>query len=336
MSWSTFHAESERLAAKAEVAKRSGDRDKALRFYAQAAEAEIQAISALDKSKKRTLGISVVSAVALWYKARELRRAEEVAYKWLSSGLLQEFAAEEVKELLQYVWGETIRAEADVTFAPGQVIVAVKGGQVLKGGAPLDLIVEKVQTIQNLYYRTVEFVSGFPHRKRGGPGREIQDRFRPWLFQTAPGSYQFAVAVEEVRQQDLFEARPTAREISSQFLAILRASVEDPDTTLPKIVPDRDYRGTFLKLTRNLAPVGTKFEEMEVIVPDEGKSVTLAPSTRKVIADSLRRLMIRRRRPRRIELVGELPQAIARGLDRARHVHQRDHREPDQQRDRAG
>ena len=36
--------------------------------------------------------------------------------------------------------GETIRAEADVTFAPGQVIVAVKGGQVLKGGAPLDLM----------------------------------------------------------------------------------------------------------------------------------------------------------------------------------------------------
>jgi len=315
MSWSTFHTESERLAAEAEIAKRLGDHNEALRLYAQAADAESRAIDALDKDKKRTLGISVVSAVSLRYKAREFRNAEELAYKWLGSGLLPEFAAEEVRELLQYIWSETLRAEADVTFAPGQVIVAVKGGQVVKGGAPLGLIIEKVQTIQNLFFRTAEFVSSLPHRKRGGPSREIQDRFRPWLFQAAPGSYQFAVAVEEVLQQELFEARPTAREISSQFLAILRASVDDPDTTLPRIVPDQDYRGTFLKLTRNLAPTGTKFEEMEIIVPDEGQSVTLGPSTRKVIAESLRRQAPRAEPP-------DLHSVALQGVLRAVHLDQ--------------
>src|SRR5439155_7800652 len=104
MSWSNFHAESERLAAEAEVAKRLGEGDKALSLYAQSAEAEIQAIEALDKGKKRTLGISVVSAISLWYKAREFRKAEQLSYKWLSSGLLPDFAAEEVRGLLQYAW----------------------------------------------------------------------------------------------------------------------------------------------------------------------------------------------------------------------------------------
>jgi hypothetical protein len=39
---------------------------------------------------------------------------------------------------------------------PGQVFFSVKGGDVVTGGAPLDLIVEKVQTIQPIFYRTIE------------------------------------------------------------------------------------------------------------------------------------------------------------------------------------
>ncbi len=289
MSWAQLHAESERFAAEAELAKRRGDQETAAKLYAKAAEAETRTIEVLAGNKTRTLGIAVVSAVSLWYKAHEYKNAESLVYRWLGSPSLPEFAVNELRTLLQYIWSETIRAEAAVRFIPGQVTVAVRGGEVVKGGAPLDLIVEKVQTIQSLFYRTVEWVSGLPHRKRGGPSREIQERFRPWLFQTAPGSYQFAVAVEEELQQDLFAPVLRAQEISSQFLEILRASVDDPDETLSRIVPDQEYRGTFLKLARNLAPTGKTFEEMEVGVPEEGKSITLVPSTRSVIAESLRR-----------------------------------------------
>lgn len=39
---------------------------------------------------------------------------------------------------------------------------SVKGGEVITGGAPLDLIVEKVQTIQSMFYRTVECIKDLP------------------------------------------------------------------------------------------------------------------------------------------------------------------------------
>ena len=179
MSWAECHRRSEHLAAEAETAVRRGERDRGIVLYAQAAEAEVQGLSELDPSKTRTLGISAVSAVSLWYKARNYEQAEAVAYHWLATGLLPEFATEQLQILLQSIWSEAVRKRAGIQFAPGQVIVSVKGGEVLTGGAPLDLIVEKVQTVQSLFYRTAELLRGLPHRKRGAPSQEIQGICRP-------------------------------------------------------------------------------------------------------------------------------------------------------------
>jgi hypothetical protein len=168
-------------------------------------------------------------------------------------------------------------------------LVAVKGGEIVEGGAPLDLIVEKVQTVQALFYRTAELLRGLPHRMRGGPTKDVLETCRPWLFQASPGSYQFAVAVQEPRQPSLFgpsEPRPQA--ITDQFMRILRASVEDPEVQLPDVVPDANYRNTFLKLTRNLAPTGKRFSQLEVRSAAETRPLSLIPQTREVVGQAIR------------------------------------------------
>jgi hypothetical protein len=91
MSWREYHIKSEQLAADAEFAARSGNAAQAITFYTQAAEVEMHAVSQLDISKKRTLSITVVSAVALWYKARKDEAAESLAYEWLAKGVLEPF-----------------------------------------------------------------------------------------------------------------------------------------------------------------------------------------------------------------------------------------------------
>ncbi len=290
MSWAEHHSESERLAAEAEVALRSGDDVRARSLYADAAQAEARALCDLDPGKTRTLGISAVSAVALWYKARNYPEAERLAHHWLSTQKLPPFATEQLQGLLQAIWSELVREQAGIRFVPGEVLVSVKGGEVVAGGAPLDLVVQKVEGVQALFYRTAEFLKGLPHRKRGPASAEVQEICRPWLFQTAPGSYQFAVAIQEPAQRDLFAPpKPSTHEISAAFLRILRASVDDPDNALPQIVPDAEYRGTFLRLARSLAPTGTTFSELEVSSPTETKPVTLVPTSRKAIGDAIRR-----------------------------------------------
>lgn len=288
MSWIQWHQQSEQLAAEASIAYRRNEFDLARSLYARAADAEQKALQEVDAGKSRTRGITAVSAVSLWFKAGLFQKAEQLAYLTLSAGDLPEFASTELRTLVQAIWTEGSKKEAGVSFLPGQVYVSVKGGEVITGGAPLDLIVDKVQTIQSIFYRTIEEAKEMPLRTRGGPIREIQDACRPWLFQAPPGSYQFSIAIQEPAQKDLFKKEVEPDQIAERFLEILRATVADDPTQLETLVPNEGYRSTFLKLARNLAPSGKTFEKLEVRSASDSTPISLSPDTRRVIGAALR------------------------------------------------
>ena len=281
-------------------------------LYARAADAEDQALADLDMSKTRTLGISVVSAASLYYKAGSFARAEEVAVRWLGFDSLPAFAREQLRTLLQSIWSEQGLEETGPRFAPGQVLVSVQGGEIVRGGAPLDLIMDKVKTVQSLFHRTAEFLAGLEHRRRGSPSRAIQESCRPWLFQTPAGSYQFAVAIQEAYQPDLFErGLPPPREVADCFLSILRVGIEDPEEGFLNVVPDPDYRSTFLKLARNLAPRGRVCDRLEVRSQDTPQAITLDPEIRRSLGGTIRKLKTMEEAPTsRSELLNGVLRAV--------------------------
>jgi hypothetical protein len=280
MSWLDRHAQSEKLAIEALLSLRAGDERGALSLYKQAAELEQEALYQLDPTKERTRGITAVSAVALWFKAADYLAAEKLAYAMLADSHLPEFAHEELRDLVQAIWTESSKAKAGVAFIPGQVLVSVKGGEVVTGGAPLDLIVNKVQTIQSMFYRTVEFLRGTAHRRAGPPSKELQESCRPWLFQSAPGSYQFSVAIQKPPQLDFFKQDVEPERIAQRFLEIVSASSRGDGTELERLVPDDKYRSTFLKLTRNLAPSGKTFDRIDLRASGEARPVGLDVESR--------------------------------------------------------
>src|SRR5580698_3694169 len=158
MSWKEFHNASEIAAIEAAQALREGNTVRATELYSKAAENEQRALSVVDESKARTRGITAISAVSLWFKAASYERAEQLAHSMLADSALPGFARADLRNLVQAIWTESSKKAAKVNFLPGQVFVSVKGGEVITGGAPLDLIVEKVQTIQAMFYRTIEFI----------------------------------------------------------------------------------------------------------------------------------------------------------------------------------
>lgn len=289
MTWIEFHAASETAAIKAEEAFRGGDATNAKLLYELAAESEQKALRAVDSGKARTRGITSVSAVALWYKAAAFERAEQLAHSVLADPLLPDFAKMELRALLQAIWTEVSKQAASVGFLPGQVFVSVKGGEVVTGGAPLDLIVEKVQTIQSMFYRTIEFIRDMPLRARGAPIQEIQESCRPWLFQEAPGSYQFSVAIQEPLQRDFFKEDLRPDIVARQFLQILRAASNQDPAQLEGLVPQADYRNVFLKLSRNLAPTGKSFGSIEFQMPTGEALIALTAEARTTINQTLKK-----------------------------------------------
>jgi hypothetical protein len=319
VSWASHHRTSERHAAEAEAAARYGDADRALALYRLSAEAETAALDALDASKQRTFGITALSSVALWYRAQEYSMAESLAYRALASGTLPDFAKEEIRQLLQLAWSRKAQESAGVSFIGGDVLVSVKGGKVVFGGAPLDLILRKVEEVQALFFRTIELLLGVPHRHRGAPSAQVQSVFQPWLFQAPPGSYQFAVRVQEPPQTELFpDAAVQVQEVVSTFLSIVKASVMDPEGQLKQLVPDPKYQETFLKLTRNLAPSagGERFGQIEFrdatqVFPEP---VALSPDARSELNRA-----IRARVPKREPQEGQREEQVE-GVLRAVHL----------------
>ena len=289
MSWADFHKASEAAAIEAEQAFRARNTSQAVLLYAQAADLEQQALAALDATKARTRGITAVSAVSLWYKAVAYERAEQLAHSMLADPSVPEFARTDLRNLVQAIWTETSKHAANVDFLPGQVFVSVKGGDVVTGGAPLDLIVEKVQTIQAMFYRTIEFIKDMPLRSRGAPIRDIQESCRPWLFQAVPGSYQFSVAIQQPKQRDFFKEDTRPDLVARQFLEILEATSSEDQKQLETIVPKVEYRNVFLKLSRNLAPTGRTFDSIEFRTATGDALIALTPEARTVINQTLKK-----------------------------------------------
>jgi len=313
MTWAELHTESERLAIEAQLALRARSTGQAIDLYRQAAEVERRALDQIDISKARTRGVTAVSAVALWFKAGEYEHAEQLAHLMLADFHMPDFARGDLRDLVQAIWTESSKKKAGVTFVPGQVMVSVKGGEVVTGGAPLDLIVDKVQTIQSMFYRTIEFLNGVSHRRVGRPTKELQEACRPWLFQSAPGSYQFSVAIQKPTQPDFFKNDIEPERIAQHFLEIVSASSGDNTAELERLVPDETYRSTFLKLVRNLAPTGKSFDQIELRTSGETRPVALGVESRNNINQQLRK---KSTLPQKAE---EIPEEL-RGTLRALHL----------------
>jgi hypothetical protein len=101
MTWLVHHRQSEHAASDAECAYREGRHAEAKALYRVAAEAESLALATCDTLKTRTLGVTVVSAVALWGKAGDRAQAQHIAQHWLRTGLLPPFAIAQLHAILR-------------------------------------------------------------------------------------------------------------------------------------------------------------------------------------------------------------------------------------------
>ena len=270
---------------------RSNEFERAKGLYHNAADFELKAFEETEESKTRTKGITLVSAVSLFFKAHEFDMAEDLALTQIGNPELPAFAKDQLKDLIQTIWQEKEFANADIGFAEGEVIVSVSGGDVVTGGAPLDLILTKVNDISRYFYRTIEMLLDRPLRTRGAPERYIQEQCRPWLFQAPAGSYQFAVRVQRPAQPELFgDDLPKIQHITDKFIEIVDAASREDFEELERAVPKEDYRKAFLRMTRNLAPTGKSFEKLEII-PSRSRNVekvTLSPDSRTKVSNLIK------------------------------------------------
>ncbi|NER84435.1 MAG: hypothetical protein F6K42_33895 [Leptolyngbya sp. SIO1D8] len=301
MSWLVHHTQSEGYASQAEKLSRRHEKERAAELYCLAAEAEVNALEGLNPSKTRTIGITAISAASLYFKAQEFLLARKIAHRWLATYLLPAFAIEELEELLQVIRYEELCISSGIQFVEGEVLVSVKGGEILYGAAPLDLVLRKVDQISKIFYRTTEMLLDLPLRTRGNPTQDVKKYCDPWLLQAIPGSYQFSVRVRKPQDHEQLsfpgisysEAELRVEQITKKILEVIRATTQDPEGELIEVVPKKDYRKAFLKSAQDLTPplTGKTFNQIEIKSSSdiEPRPVVLLPATRSAIKEVLRK-----------------------------------------------
>ena len=68
-----------------------------------------------------------------------------------------------------------------------------------------------------------------------------------------------------------------------------RVEIEDPEESLTEVVPDSDYRSTFLKLTRNLAPDGESCSRLDVQTVGDSLPISLGLDVRQDLGRVIRK-----------------------------------------------
>lgn len=264
---------SSELAFEAARAHREGS-STATELYRKAADLSVEALRLVPSDRPKTRAIIGYSAANLLFKAGKFREASDLATVLLPE-VSDERAREQLQVVLASVWAEEAKERSGAKFLPGQVVVSISGGAVLTGAAPLELVLRQVKNVQAAFVRVIEYLSDLPFQGRSARNRLLDELCRPWIFQMPAGSYQFAIAVEEIRQPDFFKKHISPFDISERFIDILAASTSDNAEDLERLIPDKQYRKSFVQLARRLSPRDGSFDQIRIYSPSATREIKM-------------------------------------------------------------
>lgn len=294
MTLAQEHESAQGFAAQAELAAQQDQRVEARELYEKAAALERVAFLQVSREKARTRGILAVSFVSMLYKGHLLAEAERELFKLLADDELPEMARRQLRELLEVVWDEKAVQETGFQYTGNDLLVAMRGGEVGIGSAPLDLMLQKADGFRSLITRVAEWQGEYKFRAHGRAPREITDLLQVRATQARAASYEFTVRFAEPVQPPLFpdeiehKIRPTA--VAAATFEVMRLLSGGTEEQIKAYMPEQSYRKAFTQLVRNIVPTKHDAREIEVrrISGTDTERVFLVRDTRARINEMLR------------------------------------------------
>jgi hypothetical protein len=192
----------------------------------------------------------------------------------------------------------------------------LQGGLIGHGVAPLDVVVRKIEQIQNAAIRVYEMLAGLSLRRYGPPPAAVRANLQMTIAQPSAGSFRFRTQFSApLDQPTLFDdgdvKRVDPNAVANGLYAVLGAvATGDPDELVRTSAADGAYRQALLQLVKVLLPDGRTVRTIEVVKGEFQQATdttVLSPQVRQPLELVLRSL--RPRRPiesDRVEIVDTL------------------------------
>jgi hypothetical protein len=252
-------AKVEAYAQAAETAWRAKGHKDSDDLFAKAAAIEEEVAREVPAASPRTRSVLAISAVALWYKARNYARAKRTAYTFLATeaGLTTQ-GRSALEELVDRCSREHEIASlgADPTMA--LVEIKLDGGDVAKGVAPANVVRDRRAAGLRLLMRSADLEAKLPYRERGESELEADEQIQIYEAPALAASYGLRFYVTTGRQQRIpSEQKATPERVVERFLDLAAAAgTEDAGEALRARVSDAQYARSFVRDFAEIAPDG--------------------------------------------------------------------------------
>jgi len=263
------YRESQDMIARAELALRGGEIQEARGLFRAAAELQKRLVERLPPERVRTRSVFGLSAASLLFKADALDEAETLAYSLLADMPLEPRSREGLRDLLQRVWNEQ-QAREDGLVGLGEALsTTLHGGRIRYGVAPSDIVDTAYKTVASYIRRMGAWCNREPFARKPAPAvRDIGEAYQAFRSEPAPASYRIELYLTQVQPSlDLggrYGRPATPAQIVGSCIEFARLVGNHDREAVGAFVPDERYRGTLLRLVRQLVPDGHDVAEVEI------------------------------------------------------------------------
>ena len=246
-----------------------GDTTRSLEFFAQALDAELEAIKELDEPNGLLWSILHRSAGTLALDCRRFRQAEQIVATALAGEPHPEIA-EELRDLLEQIYFQRHLELRDVALTNSELQFSLSGTEVGPGIAYWGAVYGRVQNSAQLIYRTAERKQKLPFREHGQPPAAIRGNHQ--MLVSAPRNGSFAVSLKfgSATQPSLPGMSNTA-DIVDEFMDLVELVNRVQVDAIKEIIPEPDYLRNFFGLAKKLAPDGKRVRQVGFTSSHNGK-----------------------------------------------------------------
>ncbi len=263
-----LHNQAMDLAERAFVAKHEGHPERFLHLSREAFVLEAQAagLVAGNLEAEPTRSVLHRSAATLAFDCGEFREAERLVSVALGGNPPVDIA-EELRDLLEQVYFARHLAVRQVQLQDGQIQLSLTGSEVGLGITLMDILLERLQDIERIIYRTVERLMRKEFRERGSAQQAIQEGYK--LYALVPRLGSFAMTLQLGRQMTLpgLDLSVTVVEDVVDNFTLLNTGQED---ALQARINDPAYYRNFLALAKRIAPDGEKVRMVGLTTTNNG------------------------------------------------------------------
>ena len=263
-----FHDEAMEVAFFADQERRRGNRERAAELFKQALDLELKALDEITEPVEPTYSILHRSAGWLALDCNRPRLAEQLAGKALA-GDPHPKIAEELRDLLEQINFRRHLELKGITLEENEIQLSLSGQSVGLGVMRQDEFFERVDNSSKVFRRIIEWRSNRPFKKRGRPGKDIEENSQ--LFVSIPRAASFAVTLKLGRPTDQLSPSRLSTDVIDEFMDLMELVSQSRISEIKERIPDPAYFQDFVRLSQKIAPDGERIRQVGFTVLRGGK-----------------------------------------------------------------